>query len=77
MQSELKTIAEETAAQGGGNILLVSHGAAILAMVADMSSTPIVAPLSNASVTQITYKNGEFTVGELGDMSYVEKGAKL
>ncbi|VTR51860.1 Uncharacterised protein [Serratia fonticola] len=46
-------------------------------MVADMASTPIVAPLSNASVTRITYKNGEFTVGKLGDMSYVEKGTKL
>ncbi|CNH91874.1 phosphoglycerate mutase [Yersinia massiliensis] len=75
MQSELKTIAEEAAAQGGGNVLLVSHGAAILAMISDMSTTPIVAPLSNASVTTITYKNGEFTVGKIGDMSYVEKGA--
>lgn len=77
MQSELKAIAEETAAQGGGNVLLVSHGAAILAMVSDMSTTPIVGQLPNASVTQITYKNREFTVGKLGDMSYVEKGAKL
>lgn len=77
MQSELKAIAEETAAQGGGNVLLVSHGAAILAMVSDMSAAPIVEPLSNASVTQITYRDGEFTVGKLGDMSFVEKGAKL
>lgn len=77
MQSELKAIAEETAAQGGGNILLVSHGAAILAMVSDMSSTPIAGQLSNASVTKITYKNHSFKVGKLGDMSYVEKGAKL
>lgn len=77
MQSELKTIAKETAAQGGGNVLVVSHGAAILAMLLDMSTTPVVEALSNASVTMITYKNGEFTVGKLGDMSYVEKGAKL
>ncbi|WP_154666954.1 hypothetical protein [Chania multitudinisentens] len=28
MQSELKAITEETTAQGGGNVLLVSHGAA-------------------------------------------------
>lgn len=77
MQSELKAIAMETATHGGGNVLLVSHGAAILAMVSDMSTTPIVGPLSNASVTMITYKNGDFTVGKLGDMSYVEKGASL
>ncbi|MWP63042.1 histidine phosphatase family protein [Gilliamella sp. Pas-s25] len=75
MQASLKTIAESAKAQGGGNVLVVSHGMAIMAMVEEWLDTPITAGLGNASVTKIRYTDdGKFIVESLGDMSYVEKG---
>ncbi|WP_081297458.1 MULTISPECIES: histidine phosphatase family protein [unclassified Gilliamella] len=75
MQESLKMIAESAKAQGGGNVLVVSHGLAIMAMVEEMLDKPITAGLGNASVTKIRYTDdGKFIVESLGDMSYVEKG---
>ena len=75
MQAALTDIARKVSAQGGGNVLIVSHGMAILAMLEGMTPEEnLRAPLQNASVTVITYKDGQFTVGKIGDMHYVEKG---
>lgn len=75
MQKELRSIAEKVSADGGGNVLVVSHGMAILAMLKGWAPTDqLREPLKNASVTKITYLNGKFIVGQVGDMSYVEKG---
>ncbi|WP_088839036.1 histidine phosphatase family protein [Listeria sp. ILCC792] len=76
MQQELKTIAEENAKNGGGNVLVVSHGMAIGAMISDMTENYKEKELENASVTKITYDKGKFTVDSIGDMSYVEAGKK-
>jgi broad specificity phosphatase PhoE len=76
MQNELKTVAKKTAKAGGGNVLIVSHGMSILAMISDMTDNePEGGQLANSSVTKITYKNGEFEVNEVGNMDYVECGA--
>lgn len=76
MQNELRAIAEKVSADGGGNVLVVSHGMATLAMLQGWVPTEQLSePLKNASVTKITYRNGKFTVGKVGDMRYVEKGA--
>lgn len=78
MQTALKAIAKQAQAQGGGNVLVVTHGMAIMAMVEDMQDQPITAGLGNASVTKIRYTDdGKFIVESLGDMSYVEKGKTL
>jgi broad specificity phosphatase PhoE len=75
MQEALKTIAESAKAQGGGNVLVVSHGLAIMTMVEEWLDKPITEGLGNASVTKIRYTDdGKFIVESLGDMSYVEKG---
>ncbi|MNC76026.1 hypothetical protein D3C75_1276670 [compost metagenome] len=75
MQAALTDIARKVSAQGGGNVLIVSHGMAILAKLEGMTPEEnLRAPLQNASVTVITYKDGQFTVGKIGDMHYVEKG---
>ncbi|OCG37231.1 MULTISPECIES: histidine phosphatase family protein [unclassified Gilliamella] len=75
MQASLKAIAESAKSQGGGNVLVVSHGLAIMAMVQEWQDKPITAGLGNASVTKIRYTDdGKFIVESLGDMSYVEKG---
>lgn len=76
MQKELKQIAEETANDGGGNVLVVAHGMSILSMISDMTDeTPEGGQLANASVTKISYKDGKFKVKEVGNMDYVEAGS--
>lgn len=78
MEIALKTIAESAKAQGGGNVLVVSHGIAIMSMVEDLLDAPITSPLGNASVTKIRYTDeGKFVVESFGDMSYVEKGKQI
>lgn len=75
MQKSLTTIAKAAQEQGGGNVLIVSHGMAILAMINEMTDTPIKTQLGNASVTKIRYTDeGKFIVESIGDMSYIEKG---
>jgi len=75
MQEALTLIAKQAQAQGGGNVLIVSHGMAIMAAVYEMTDTPITRQLGNASVTRIRYTDkGQFIVESIGDMSYVEKG---
>lgn len=75
MKGALTEIAKETEKNGGGNILVVSHGMSILAMIADMTDqVPEGGQLENASVTKIIYDEGTFAVEELGNMSYVEDG---
>jgi probable phosphoglycerate mutase len=74
MQNGLRAIAEKVSADGGGNVLVVSHGMAILSMLRGWApDEQLRGPLKNASVTKITYLNGKFSVGQVGDMSYVEK----
>ncbi|MDU0320666.1 MULTISPECIES: histidine phosphatase family protein [unclassified Enterococcus] len=75
MQNELKTVAKKTAKAGGGNVLIISHGMSILAMISDMTDKePEGGQLANSSVTKITYKNGKFEVNEVGNMEYVASG---
>ena len=75
MQKELTEIAEETAEDGGGNVLVVAHGMSILSMISDMTEeTPEGGQLANASVTKIVYKDGKFKVKEVGNTAYAEAG---
>ena len=74
IKRELDKISKETAQNGGGNVLVVSHGITITALVAMIDSSKIKLGLENASVTKILYKDGEYTIESVGDMSYAEKG---
>lgn len=74
IKRELDKISEETAKNGGGSVLVVSHGITITALVEMIDSSKIKLGLENASVTKILYKDGEYTIESVGDMSYAEKG---
>ncbi|MEH6890262.1 histidine phosphatase family protein [Bacillus sp. JJ864] len=74
IKRELDKISEETAQNGGGNVLIVSHGITITALVDMIDNSKIKLGLENASVTKIHYKDGEYKIESVGDMSYVEKG---
>lgn len=62
--------------EGSGNVLLVSHGLSISALL-DTLFDDFTIPeggLKNASVCTIQYKDGEYTLDKVNDLSYVEKG---
>ncbi|WEV52827.1 histidine phosphatase family protein [Bifidobacterium sp. ESL0704] len=77
MLRTIKKIGEDQSKNGGGNVLVVSHGMAINVMLAGMTDKYKSAPLENASVTKITYKDGKLNVLSIGDTSYLKEGEKL
>ncbi|MGY3777727.1 histidine phosphatase family protein [Isobaculum melis] len=72
MQEQLKKIAIDVEAKGGGNVLVVSHGMSINIMLSDMTPAYTGKPLKNASITKIVYEDGEFTVESIGDTSLID-----
>ncbi|WP_243229167.1 histidine phosphatase family protein [Microbacterium sp. CIAB417] len=73
----LEDIAESTAEDGGGNVLVVSSGITIMVALgtlgADLSG--VTAGIENAAVSELVYEDGEWTVETVNDLSYVEAGA--
>ncbi|NUU79551.1 histidine phosphatase family protein [Paenibacillus xylanilyticus] len=78
LQESLNDIVEEAKEDGGGNILVVSHGMSIVTLLGDLDENIEVpaSGLSNASISKVTYKEGKYTVDSVNDLSYVEKGQK-
>lgn len=67
-------IVETESANGGGNVLVVSHGLALGALLEGIvpDFTMPEGGLKNASVSVVKYQDGEYTVESVGDMQYVE-----
>ncbi|HDR7784806.1 MULTISPECIES: histidine phosphatase family protein [Bacillus] len=74
IKEEIDKISEEAAANGGGNVLVVVHGLLITTLIEMLDSSKTKLGVENASVTQVVYKDGTYTVESVGDMSYVAKG---
>jgi broad specificity phosphatase PhoE len=70
-------IAKESEAKGAKNIVVVSHGMTIGTFV-KLAQTELHRPhgLDNGSVTHLTFEDGKFTIGKVGDMSYRETGSE-
>ncbi len=66
-------IAESESADGGGSILIVSHGHAIMGILDRVCGVDI-GSISNSSVSKIVYEDGVFTAETVNDKSYAEKG---
>ena len=76
--SGFEDIAHRREKNGGGNVLVVSHGLTIAFLLNLIdSSQPIRAGLQNGSVTRLTYKNGKFSIQEINNVSYIENGKQL
>ena len=73
-KTEIDKISEESAANGGGNVLVVVHGLLITTLIEMLDSSKTKLGVENASVTKIVYQDGTYTVESVGDMSYVAKG---
>ena len=78
LKAGIDEITKESSRTGGGNVLIVSHGLSITALVNTLDpELNVPAGLKNASVTKVIYKNGKYEIKEVGDMSFVELGQKL
>lgn len=77
-QESLKEIAENEIQYGEGDILVVSHGMSILAMLLGLGGDKIFKkPLNNAEVCKVTYQDGKFAVETMADDGYLEKGKSI
>lgn len=70
-------IARTAAANGGGNVLIVSHGLTIAHFLHLIDpGAPMQPGLLNASVSQVEFLGGVFKIRSVNDTSYIEKGRK-
>ncbi|MDM5463410.1 histidine phosphatase family protein [Bacillus cereus] len=76
IKTEIDRISEEAAKNGGGNVLVVVHGLLITALIEMLDRSKTKLGVENASVTKILYKDREYVVESVGDMSYVAKGTE-
>lgn len=78
MKGAMDTMVQNALKNGDKNILSVSSGLSMLMMLSDMTDSPNKnKPLQNAAVVKITYRDGKYTVVDIGDMSYVAKGKEI
>lgn len=71
-------IVKTESARGEGNVLIVSHGLSIMALL-DTLFPDFKAPkggLKNASVTIVKVKDGAYALEKVNDLSFVEAGGK-
>lgn len=74
----IKDIARQAQQQGGGNVLIVTHGMTIMTLLHELGDKNMTHSLSNASVTRIRYTDaGKFVIEAIDDLSYVKKGSQL
>lgn len=77
IKKEIDKISKDTAKNGGGNVLIVSHGLMITSLVEMLDSSKTKMGVENASVTKILYQDGTYKIESVGDMSYAEKGSEI
>ena len=78
LDAGISEIAETEAAKGSGNVLIVSHGLSIMALLKHLfgDDMPEATGVANASATVIEYKDGEYTLKSFNDTSFIDKGQK-
>lgn len=78
LKEGLTDVAKKESKKGDSNVLLVSHGLSIGALLDTIEPGYKLSSkgIQNASVTKITYKDGKFSIEDVNDMSYVENGSK-
>lgn len=75
-KAAIDEIVKDAQKNGKKNVLVTSHGMTIAALVSAIDEkAPVPATgLKNASVSKITYKDGQYKVKTVNDLTYVEKG---
>jgi len=75
VRQALDEICKETAINGGGNILVVAHGNAIMSILNSIGDANVL-EIENASVSKLIYQNGTYTIDSINDTGYAEAGAQ-
>lgn len=75
VSAAFRDLVEAEAEKGGGNVLIVSHGHAIMAIMNQVGNTDVT-KVENSAVCKLVYRDGEYTVESVNDKSYIEKGAE-
>jgi broad specificity phosphatase PhoE len=76
--SGFEDMAHHRQKNGGGNVMIVSHGLTISFLLSLIdNSLPMQMELENGSVTKLTYDNGKFTIEAINDLTYMKNGQKL
>lgn len=71
-----KEAATQAQQRGGGNVLIVTHGMAIMTLLHELGDKTGTHSLDNASVTKIRYTDsGKFIIEAINDLSYVQRGS--
>ena len=74
-QAALHTIVENAITHGDKNILAISSGTSMQIMISDLTDDAAKnKPLANAAVVKIVYKDGTYSVAEIGTMKYIAAG---
>ncbi|MBL1226758.1 histidine phosphatase family protein [Enterococcus sp. BWR-S5] len=78
LTAALDDIVAEAEKEGHKNVLVVSHGMSIITLLGELDSEAELPPtgLKNASISTVVYKDGEYSVDAVNDMTYVENGEK-
>lgn len=76
--SGFEDVAHQCVKEGGGDVLVVSHGLTIAFLLNLIDNhQPVRAALMNGSVNLLEYEDGEFTIKAINDVSYIEKGKSI
>lgn len=75
VRKALDDICKETAVNGGGNIMVVAHGNAIMSILNSIGDANVL-EIENASVSKLIYQNGTYTIESVNDTSYTQMGAQ-
>jgi len=69
-------VEKEMKNEGTGNVLIISHGLSISALLATLFDDYKIPEggLKNASVCTVKYKDGKYTLDKVNDLSYIEAG---
>ncbi|CAM4190277.1 histidine phosphatase family protein [Listeria ivanovii] len=76
LKAALQTVRTENTT-ADSNILVVSHGMAINAIVSFFNPKLVDPELANASVTKLVFENGEWSIRVVNDLSYVKAGKAI
>ncbi|MEI5995493.1 histidine phosphatase family protein [Candidatus Enterococcus mansonii] len=75
--SGFEDIAYQREKNGGGNVMIVSHGLTISFLLSLIDPTlPMQIGLENGSVTKLIYENGQFIIDSVNDTHYIDAGRK-
>lgn len=71
--SEFKAIAEEAYQNGGGDVLVVSHGITMAGILAEIDPTKVMPEgFKNGSVTKFEYDGKDWKIIEINEMKYAD-----